>query len=132
MTRCTRASYDDKAAATTARRKLLRKFGDSAQRAPVLAVLYCEDCDRYHIVADKAKYFNERAIRILQYMAQGFRDAEIANIMDLTVDKIDWSVRSMLKRFNALSRTHLMAIAISLGLVNPNDFVPEHDERQHA
>ena len=133
MTRCTRAAYGDKPAAISARRKLLRQFRDASQKAPTLAVAYCEQCDRYHIIADRTRYpFNAQTIRILECVAQGYRDTETADIVSMTKDTVEWHVRSMMKRFAALSRPHLVAISISLGLINPNDFVPEQDERIHA
>lgn len=133
MTRCTRAAYADKSLASNARRKLLRQFRDSSQKAPTLSVTYCERCDRYHIIADKTKYpFTQTTVRILECVSQGYRDSETAGIVEMTQDTVEWHIRSMMKRFNALSRPHLVAISISLGLINPNDFVPEQDEKLHA
>lgn len=134
MTRCTRAAYEDRNKASDARRRLLRQFRTSTQKAPNLSVDYCERCDRYHIIASSAKAstFRPQTMQVLQYVSQGYRDREISDILSLPQETVRFYMREMMQRFNALSRAHLVAISIALGLINPNDFVPEQDERLHA
>ena len=133
MKRCARATYANRKCAIDAKRSMLRQYRVSAERPLSLSVSYCEDCDKYHVIADKSQWpFNERSILILQCIAQGYRDTETSQIVKLTFRTVEFEVGMMMKRFNALSRANLVAIAIALGIINPNEFVPTEDERQHA
>lgn len=135
MTRCTRAAFVDRDTAVQAKRILLRQYRDASRRAPALSVGYCESCDKYHVIADKTRYpFTDRCVRILECLAQGYRDRETATIVHLTQRTVEWEIGLMMKRFNALSRANLVAIVIALGLINPNTFMPtsSEDEIQHA
>lgn len=75
---------------------------------------------------------SKRFQTILRYMAQGYRDAEIATMMKMSRRTVEWSIFEMTKRFYALSRPNLVAIAIAIGIIDPNEFVPEEAEKKHA
>lgn len=126
MTRCTSASFKDRGSAVTAKRRIMRTLRLTS------TVSYCEKCDKYHLVAEHRHPLTERWVMILQCLAQGYRDAETAEVVKMSARSVEWSVAEMMKRFYALSRPNLIAIAISLGIINPNDFVPAEEEAKHA
>lgn len=96
-------------------------------------ISHCDECDAYHLNAEHPeKEVPPSSILILQCLAQGYRDAETAKIVSLTVRSVEGKVTNMMKRFAALSRPNLIAITISLGILDPNSFVPHQEERIHA
>lgn len=107
-------------------RNIRRRF-----RADSTCVL-CEKCDMYHVRAKTGKFpIKVQSAKILNYLAQGYDSKAIADelnaaILDArrhtTTRKVEHEITSMMNNFYALNRTNLVAIAISLGIVEPNDF----------
>jgi len=97
------------------------------------SVRYCESCDRYHVVVEPDRWWNRTRWRdILQYIAQGYRDPEIAPLVKMSAKGVECAVLEITKRLNAMSRPNLVAIAICLGILDPNEFVPAVDEKAHG
>lgn len=127
MTLCTAASFDTREKAIDAKRRFLRHYRVRCTAS------YCEKCDKFHVTMDTQQrgQLSEKSIMILQCLAQGYRARETAEIVGLTDRTVEWMIQEMMKRFYALSRVNLVAIAIALGIVNPNDFVTDVVERKH-
>ncbi len=125
-TTCTRASYPDKRSGAAAKRAITRVYKANT------SVYHCDDCDRYHINVEVGRYpVSESWQELLQYLAQGMTNDEILERTHYkTKRSLEWAIDEMMHRLYALNRTHLIAIAISLGIVDPNTFVPpleKHD-----
>lgn len=125
MMACTNAAYSNRQQAIDAKRRVLRSFKVNTSLA------YCEDCDKFHLVA-QGKNINERSVKILQCLAQGFRDRETGEIVGMSPRTVEDIIQDMMKQFYALSRVHLVAIVISLGIISPNEFVPAEEEKNHG
>lgn len=129
MMACTNAAYQNRQQAIDAKRRVLRSFKVNA------SISYCDQCDKFHVIAQGNGVLGkltETKVAILQCMAQGFRDRETAEIVGLTMRTVENYTEGMMKQFYALSRAHLVAIIIALGIISPNDFVPAQEERTHA
>ncbi len=123
---CSKAAFAERSDARNAKRVVRQTY-----RLPS-NVVFCERCDQYHVVVESNRCWNRtRWHEILQYVAQGYRDPEIAPLVELSVRGGENAVLEMTKRLNAMSRPNLVAIAICLGILNPNDFVPTVSERNH-
>jgi DNA-binding CsgD family transcriptional regulator len=120
--------YDSIESARGAKRALTRKLQASGTAA------HCDVCDRYHISVQRVGGITMSADRVslLLYVAQGYRDAEIAKFTGWKPRYVEYLIEQMFKRFYALNRAHLVAIVISLGIINPNEFVPKQEEAAHA
>ncbi len=124
---CTVASNENHHAARNAQRTVRNTY-----RLPS-SVRHCERCDRYHVVVEADRCWNRKRWReILVYVAQGYRDPEIGPLVKMSAKGVEYAVLEMTKRLNAMSRPNLVAIAICLGILDPNDFVPEFDEKRHG
>lgn len=127
MMRCSSAKFEERTAAIDAKRKLLRVHRLWA------SVKHCESCDKYHLVAEMPRpEVSKKWTLVLQCLAQGYRDSETSRIVLMTPRSVERSIAEMIKRFSALSRPHLVAIAIALGMIDPNDFVPQEGEHDAA
>jgi len=58
-----------------------------------------------------------RETEILNYMAQGYLNKQIADVLSVTEQTIKNHVTSILRKLNANARTHAVVIAIKKGLV---------------
>jgi len=65
-------------------------------------------------------------------LAHGFSARHIGPIIGLSQRYTENEIAQMMRYFYALNRTNLVAIAISLGIVNPQEFVPPVTEGSHA
>lgn len=87
-------------------------------------IAYCEIHGEYHVVyGDRRSLLDERHRKILEMVSMGLRDPEIANDLGLTIKQIEHAVTRLSRRLNAISRPNLVAIAISLGIVDPSGFL---------
>ncbi|MBN1660854.1 MAG: helix-turn-helix transcriptional regulator, partial [Anaerolineae bacterium] len=59
----------------------------------------------------------ERQHEILTLIARGIPDQEIARLLDVSVQTIRWHIKGASRRLEAKNRNHLIAIAVSRGLV---------------
>lgn len=125
MTRCSRARFATKPEARQKRRELIRTLKLTT------VTTYCESCDLYHVVAETQQTkLHPSWIPLLNYMAKGYNDTEIANMTGMALGTILYHVGYMKRHFYALSRANLVAIGIALGLVDPNEFVPQIGEHR--
>ena len=92
------------------------------------AIMFCEACDGYHVVYDNSRHRNERIdethLRILEMLAMGMRDYDIGVDLNLTRKQVSRAVARLMVTLNAFNRPNLIAICITLGIINPSAFVP--------
>lgn len=99
----------------------------------------CEKCDHYHVKVKTGQYpVKVQRQQILHCLALGYSAAAIAaelneSIRDprrfMTKRKVEHEITNMMDNFYALNRANLIAIAISLGIVEPNDFTSGVQEK---
>jgi DNA-binding CsgD family transcriptional regulator len=95
-------------------------------------VIFCDDCDAYHVVySDRYTMIDEMHRTVLEKIAMGLRDKEIAADLNVTTKQIEHAVNRLCRRFNAFSRANLVAIAIGLAIINPTAFIAKTTEREH-
>jgi two-component system NarL family response regulator len=63
---------------------------------------------------------SERELSVLQYIANGRRNKEIAKLLYLSESTVKVYASSILKKLNAVCRTEAIAVAISRGLLRAN------------
>ena len=56
-------------------------------------------------------------IRVLQLIADGNANKEIASVLSLTEDKVKWEVRNILAKLGAKDRTHAAMIGLKRGII---------------
>jgi hypothetical protein len=124
---CTAASYGERDEAVHAKQRVTKTYKMPA------AIRFCEDCERYHVDARPGEHLiNEKRRKILYYLAQGYRQPDIGPLVGGHLGGVEDAIREMRERFYALNNVNLVAIVISLGIINPNDFVPKIEERSQA
>ncbi|GAC1496158.1 MAG: hypothetical protein NVS1B2_16020 [Vulcanimicrobiaceae bacterium] len=97
-----------------------------------LNVSHCAPCDAYHLIGNaKTVWARPRWVVVLQMLAHGYRDNEIAPMVELTPKGVQWAINTMMDRLHAMSRAHLVAISIALGMIDPNTFIPKLVEAHH-
>ena len=88
---------------------------------------FCSGCDGYHVLYDDGggmyEKMDARHRRILEMVAMGLRDPEIAADLGISVKQVEHAVTRLSRRLNAISRPNLVAIAVALGIINPNAFI---------
>ena len=126
MMPCPVAPQDDKRAAMSASRVIRRVYKANT------SVYLCGECDKYHATIEIGRYpVSESWQRVLECLAQGMTREETGLATNLGPRGVDWAIEEMRKRFYALNRPHLVAIAISLGIVDPAKFVPSIEKEDH-
>jgi DNA-binding NarL/FixJ family response regulator len=68
--------------------------------------------------------------KIIELIAQGFGRQAIAKELGVTPYAADHQITHILNHFYATNRAHLVAIAVSLGIIDPRSFVPKVEEKQ--
>ncbi len=125
MSACYALTFTEKGEAVEVKRKLIRN------RRLNTTVTYCTECDKYHVVADVSNSpVDKDWLLILNRIAQGFQAKEIAPELKVDERRVEYITNKMMKHFYALSRANLVAIGISLGLVDPSIFVPGEDDHR--
>ena len=123
---CTLAAYVDRPTALSIRHQLRKRSHLS------VSVFQCELCDKYHLKANATKLrVSKSALKAAKLVALGYRYPEISAMMGTSEGTIAWYMSELKGPFGALSIPHLIAIMISLGVLNPKEFVPALEER-HA
>lgn len=104
--------------------KTARAYVKRTWKLPV-CVTHCERCDGYHLRAN-AKSLGLGPVRkkIANLFAQGFTTREIAAEMNLTSRGVEWHMDGLRSQLSAMNITHLTMILVSLGLIDPHEFVP--------
>lgn len=116
---CSTASYTTKDRALSVRRQIRRTTNIATK------IRYCDRCDRYHISTDgRPASYTPRMIEFLKLCAAGYRQSEIAKILGVSERTVEWNIDELKQRLYAFSSAHLVAIAISIGVLDPNEFVP--------
>ena len=67
---------------------------------------------------DELEAFTTREVECLTWAAAGKSDAEIAMILELSPKTVNYHIEGAKRRMNAASRTHAVASAFRLGLIN--------------
>lgn len=90
----------------------------------------CGFCDCYHIVSKPSLdlHITNRAIETLVLVAHGFTNRQVAEMMGTAVSTTTWYIQELLYAFGANNAANLVAIAISLGVINPSEFVRPLEE----
>lgn len=115
----TTATYDTQAMAFKVSKKVQRDWHFYTN------VRYCEACDAYHVVYDNSRMkVSKLSLEILKMYGQGFQVPEIARYLEIKQTTVEWSARRLRKIFNAMNTNHLISIAIAVGALSPQDFVP--------
>ncbi len=81
------------------------------------ATVRCSICDAYHILANDNRIDKTDRL-ILTKVAMGLRAHEIALDLGQTQSQVTWRIRDLQVAFDALSRSHLIALAIFFGLID--------------
>ena len=71
------------------------------------------------------------ASRVLRLCAMGFSAETIAGMTGYTVFTIYRTLADLRQLLGALNLPHLIAIAISLGYLDPKDFIPPVADKDH-
>lgn len=101
------------------------------------SVVHCGTCDQYHTVAPKGDEhgnrhgLKEENYRVLSLIAQGYTRPEIAKELNRDIKHVEHIMRIMFLRFNALNVANLIAVTMTLGMLDPHAFVPRITERKH-
>lgn len=120
---CTVPPYQNETAGRAASRAIRRTYKANTN------LYLCEHCDTYHVAVEIGRYpVSESWQRVLECLAQGMTREETGTETGLGPRGVDWAIEEMRKRFYALNRPNLVAIAIALGIVDPNKFVPSVKE----
>lgn len=121
---CPSATFS-KLEATAMKRKILRDMHMAT------SVYLCEGCDKYHLKANrKHLHINKSAHDVLRHIALGYFNPEIARITGLRLRTVQWYNEELRRTFSASSSSHLVAITIALGVIDPRDFVPQLEEQE--
>ncbi|WP_176955242.1 response regulator transcription factor [Sinosporangium album] len=70
-------------------------------------------CDR---VAGPAPHLTRREREVLELLRKGLRNKEIADVMHVTVNTVEYHMRHLLSKFSARSRLEVVERATALGL----------------
>jgi len=89
------------------------------------AYYLCSRCDKYHV---RSSMPNPTHQRVIELVSEGYRDREIADLTGMTKYTVQRLVNDFAREVYALNRPHLIAICISLGIINPHSFVQEIGE----
>jgi DNA-binding CsgD family transcriptional regulator len=116
---CTAASFPDLAAANRVRNGMIkRKF-------PSVQVYLCGKCDALHFRGSEPNLrIHREAGRVLRLCAMGFNAYTIAEMTGYTYRTVQQTQYDLRQWFGALNIPHLVSIAIAIGYLNPNEFVP--------
>ena len=124
---CSAAAFRDLPAARRTREGLERR------KFPPVQIYLCGKCDRYHFRGSTPdlKMWKTMA-RVLHLCAMGFDAATSAEMTGYTAFTVHDALRQLRQWFGALNNPHLVAIAIGLGYLNPNDFIPPVIDKEHC
>ena len=116
---CTAAAFADASSAERTRRELAkRKF-------PPVQIYLCGTCDRFHFrgaTPDMRIWKTDG--RILRLCAMGFNTETIVEMTGYTKFTVHRRLYVLRQYFGALNLPHLVSIAISLGYLDPTEFIP--------
>ncbi len=124
--RCSGSAYAKREDARQALGSLPRPL--LARRRPIAA--YCDQCDKYHLVISEQR---KDWVELVRLVAQGFTYDEISKMLGNASQKVvKMRLMKIRRHFYALSNPNLVAICISLGIIDPSEFVPKREEPQHG
>jgi DNA-binding NarL/FixJ family response regulator len=114
--------FEDRLSASAAARQLRSRYRFKAQ------VRHCDDCKAWHIAALEDK-FDETDMLVLQKVAMGLRDHEIGLEIGENLNQVSRRMRNFADTLDALSRAHLIVLAINYGLIDPHS-IANLDQRK--
>jgi len=124
---CTAATFPDMPAARRTREALERR------KFPPVQVYLCGKCDRYHFRGSSPDLRMWKTMsRVLHLCALGFTAATIAEMTGYTKFTVKRALEDLRQWFGALNMAHLVAIAIALGYLDPNEFIPPVIDKEHC
>lgn len=124
---CTAAAFPDQSEARRMRRALDRR------KFPPVQVYLCEKCDRYHFRGSSPDLKIWKTMsRVLKLCAMGFDQRTISEMTGYSKHCVEDVLYQLRQYFGALNRPHLVSIAISLGYLDPNDFIPPVIDKEHC
>lgn len=116
---CSAAFYADKPTARDAQHKISRKFHFST------TIRFCEEHNAYHTIANVGRMkLPKRAVEVLKFLLQGFRQEEIAKFIGRPRHLIEWDIRALKLAFGAMSLPQLIGICIAVGAVSAKESLP--------
>lgn len=68
-------------------------------------------------LADDASQLSERNVQILTYAAKGLSNADIAQLLEITIDGVKNHFKTIRRKLNAATRGEAIAIAMRKGLI---------------
>ncbi len=69
------------------------------------------------VQSDQAELLSKREIQILEKVSEGFSDAEIAELVFLSVNTVKWHLRNIYSKLNSRSRLEAVKDAKKIGLI---------------
>jgi len=96
-------------------------INDSLTKRPKVAEQILQqfyDLSREKGTAEFISPLTPREMEILNYMAEGYLNKQIADVLSVTEQTIKNHITSILRKLNANARTHAVVIAIKKGLVS--------------
>lgn len=124
---CTAAAFPDEASAKRVRSALERR-----KYAPVRVYL-CDKCDGYHFRGTAPDLRLPKKLgRILHLAALGFDAKTTAEMTGNSFYSVVRQRSYLCQWFGALNIPHLVATAIALGYLQPNDFIPPVVDKEYC
>lgn len=116
---CTAAFYRDRPTARDAQHRITRTLHFST------SLRFCEECNGFHLNANIGRMnLPKRSLEVLSMVGQGFTMREISKYMGISFESVKWHLKALRSAFGANSSSHLIAIAIAVKALLPNNFVP--------
>ena len=116
---CTAATFVDKATAVRTKDALQRR------KFPPVEVYLCGACDKYHFRGTTPNLRIWKTMeRVLRLCAMGFNFDTIVDMTGYTRPTVRQCLYDLRQAFGALNLPHLVAIATTIGYLNPNEFIP--------
>jgi DNA-binding CsgD family transcriptional regulator len=124
---CTAATFTAESDAEHTRRELAkRKF-------PPVQVYLCEKCDHFHFRGTSPDLRIWKTMgKVLRLCAMGFTADTIVEMTGYTRFTVYDALRQIRQEFGALNLPHVVAIAIALGYLEPNEFIPPVADKEHC
>lgn len=74
---------------------------------------------RYKSVIKMKEKLTERETEIIQHISEGKQSKEIARLLFISENTVEYHRKKLIKFFNACNTAHLVAIALAKGLIKP-------------
>lgn len=121
---CTAVKYADKPTARDVQHILQRRYHLST------SIRFCEEHNCFHTIVNMGRLkLPKRAIEVLNLLAQGFTQTEIAKLISEPRATVEWYARSLKDAFGAMTAAQLIGISIAVGAISSDVSLPGVIER---